>query len=104
LAHLPVGSPGNATSQNLAHKKDSDGMELLSIRPNNIRLLACKPSWDEQSLILRIQESGGVASQAQIKLAYPEKQIHLSLRPLEIKTIRIKKTGEWREVDLVSEG
>ncbi|MGA2533308.1 MAG: glycoside hydrolase family 38 C-terminal domain-containing protein [Candidatus Aminicenantales bacterium] len=58
FAHLPAGADGNST-------------ELLSLAPANIRLLACKPSWDGEALVLRLQETAGRRSRACLSIAAP---------------------------------
>ncbi len=77
--------------------------EFFSLQPENVRLLACKRSWDGEALIIRLQESCGFQAQARINLKSPEVFIRLNLKPLEIKTIRIEKSGRWQEVDLIWE-
>jgi alpha-mannosidase len=58
FAHLPAGADGNST-------------ELLSLAPANIRLLACKPSWDGEALVLRLQETAGKRSRGRLSIAAP---------------------------------
>ena len=58
-AHLPAGADGSST-------------ELLSLAPANIRLLACKPSWDGQALVIRLQETAGRRSRSRLTVAAPD--------------------------------
>ncbi len=101
LAHLPVGSfeadPAPSASA-IENRK-----EFLSITPANIRLLACKRSGDGKALILRLHETGGRETSAEIQFYEPNLKIMLALKPQEIKTVRVEKSGRWREVDLIGE-
>lgn len=101
LAHLPAGSFESnpvASTPSLG-----GGKELLSLTPSNIRLLACKRSGDGEALILRLQETGGWRTRTRLQFQRPELKINLTLRPLEIKTLRVEKSGRWGEVGLVWE-
>jgi alpha-mannosidase len=106
-AYLPLGLiEGKEKGKNaeaMTNFEHQGFFELLSLQPENIRLLACKRSWDGNALIIRFQESCGLQEQARIRLKSPEVFIQLKLKPLEIKTIRIEKSGEWKEADLVWE-
>jgi alpha-mannosidase len=73
---------------------------LLSLKPSNIRLLACKRSWDGEALIVRLQEAVGRKTKAELKVAGA---IPLSFAPFEIKTLRIEKDGSWRQAALIEE-
>ena len=90
FAHLPIGSEESVTS-------------FFSIEPENIRVLACKKSWREEALILRLQESAGLSTQALLSFALPQINIRLNLKPMEIKTLRIEKSGRWSEVGWIDE-
>jgi len=57
-AHLPFG----ASPASLA---------LLSLAPPNVRLLACKPSWDGKALVVRLQEAAGRRTRARLRIALP---------------------------------
>jgi alpha-mannosidase len=57
--HLPFGAP------------DRGPVTLLSLSPPNVRLLACKPSWDGEALVLRLQEAAGQRSRARLSIALP---------------------------------
>jgi alpha-mannosidase len=58
-AHLPIGLRANSTA-------------LLSLGPANIRLLACKRSWNRKALVVRLQEAIGKKTRAQLKIALPD--------------------------------
>ncbi|UCE20665.1 MAG: hypothetical protein JSV46_00040, partial [Candidatus Aminicenantes bacterium] len=78
-------------------------IEILSVEPENVRLIACKQSWDSKSLVIRLQESSGLDTQTVLEITGVKKQIKLSFKPLEIKTLRIERSGKWREVKMVEE-
>ena len=101
-AHLPLGS-FSKNKKLWKIKKPVDQSDFLKICPQNIRLTSLKPSKDKKALILRLQETGGKKSAAKIKIQYPEIEIKLNFAPLEIKTIRIERQGDWREANLISE-
>jgi alpha-mannosidase len=92
-AHLPIGSVTDRTAR----------AGLVTLRPSNVRMLACKRSWDGEALIVRIQEAAGIPSKAALSLKTPRLEIVLSLKPLEIKTLRIERSGAWREVAMIEE-
>ncbi len=106
-AYLPTGTiEAKEKGKDAEHRTKSRSrgfFEFFSLQPENARLLACKRSWDGEALVVRLQESCGLQSQARISLRSPEVFIRLKLKPLEIKTIRIEKSGKWREADLVWE-
>lgn len=103
LAHLPLGSLAGAPAGKSSQVEDETFRELLSLQPENIRLLACKRARDGNALILRLQETAGQATPAHLHLHQPPATLDLTLKPLEIKTIRVERNGKWREVDLISE-
>ncbi len=90
-AHLPVSSRGK------------EGNEVFSLSPENIRLIACRPSEDRKSLIVRLQESSGLATQATLDIKDIKKSTILSFKPLEIKTLRVERSGTWKEVNMIDE-
>jgi alpha-mannosidase len=102
-AHLPIGSFIASGETPQIQFSLEDFKQMFSIQPENISLLACKRSWDGEALILRLQESSGLKTKVTAQLEVPEIQINLSFRPLEIKTVRIEKTGQWAEVALIDE-
>jgi alpha-mannosidase len=90
-SHLPIGA------------KMSQSEELLRLEPRNIRLLATKQSEDGKAIILRMQETVGIASKARLALGTRGSDLLFSFKPFEIKTIRIEKSGKCREVGLIRE-
>ncbi len=116
LAHLPFGEtkagadserkPGKRSCANQLGPEDLTGdraPSLLALSPENIRLTACKPSWDGKALVLRLHETSGRATPAELTMYSPLRVISLGFRPFEIKTVRIERSGAWRETDLISE-
>jgi len=96
-AHLPYGAG-----------KEPVRESLLSLKPANVRMLACKRSWDGRSLIVRLHEAIGKRTRAELTVGVdpghgPEVRVPLSLAPFEIKTLRIEKDGSWRAVRLIEE-
>jgi alpha-mannosidase len=89
--HLPIG------------KHVREKREFLTLLPTNMRLMATKRSEDAQALILRLHETAGVSSKATLRLQGIKSSIRLSFKPFEIKTIRIEKSGKWREVSMMRE-
>ncbi len=59
-AHLPFGLSASVT--------------LLSLSPANVRLLACKPSWDGRALVVRVRETTGRKTRGGLDVAMPEKR------------------------------
>ncbi|GAB4367013.1 MAG: alpha-mannosidase [Calditrichia bacterium] len=96
--YLPFGSDSEQSSRNSVAQKS-----LFRLPTENIRVLACKPSWDGRSLIIRLQEAAGLPTETPLQLFHPSQEIALSFQPLEIKTIRIEKSGHWQEVNLIDE-
>jgi hypothetical protein len=52
-------------------------------------------------LIARLQEAAGLPAAARLKAGGMEAE--LNFRPFEIKTLRLDRSGPWREVDLIEE-
>lgn len=100
FAHLPIGFHGIDPTLP-RHKKQSRGLFHLS--EQNIRLLTCKKSWHDQSLILRLQETIGQPTTCRVRLNQPDMVMNVHFKPLEIKTIQIERSGRWKEVNLVWE-
>ncbi len=103
LAHLPSDRFSSHQGKMVGPSANAPARSLLSLVPEHVSLLACKPSWDNQALILRLQETAGSATEARIRWLKPELEINLSFQPLEIKTVRIEPSGRWSEVDLIDE-
>jgi alpha-mannosidase len=91
LAHYPIGK-GTPARQ-----------ELMTLEGTSLRLLACKQSWDGTALIIRVQETIGVATRGILHIQQPKRDIGMEFRPFEIKTIRIEPDGSWREVRIIEE-
>ncbi len=91
LPHFPIGGQTHASE------------ELLSIVPRSVRLTACKQSWDGRALILRLQETAGEKVAAKIHISRPEGSMEMDFNPFEIKTIRVEKVGDWKEVEMIEE-
>jgi alpha-mannosidase len=108
----------------------SPSVTLLSLDPPNVRLLACKPSWDGSALVIRVQESVKERTRGHLTIALPgeegmgaesrhemrghgqgvDKRGHVQrvrvpiyLRPLEIKTVRVERDGMWHVVPMIEE-
>ncbi len=120
LAHLPIGSAASP-------------VEFLSLEPRNIRLSACKRSWDGEALVVRMHETAGLETEGRVTInscgdailhsAQDDKKsqmviaakddpnsksafplvMTLKFKPFEIKTIRVERSGRWREVSLIEE-
>ncbi len=91
IPHFPIG------------EKTPARREILSVEPGNVRLIACKSSWDARALILRFQETVGEETRAHLRLNTPSVSLALDFRPYEIKTIRFEKDGTWSEAAMIEE-
>jgi alpha-mannosidase len=91
LAHFPIGDETPVRR------------EIMSMEPGNIRLIACKRSWDANALIMRFQETVGEETQGIARLMHPAVAVRLIFRPFEIKTIRFERDGTWNEVAMIEE-
>jgi hypothetical protein len=91
IPHYPIGdrTPGRR--------------EFMSVEPAQVRLIACKRSWDGNALIMRFQETVGVESTEVVRLNNPAVEIPLAFKPYEIKTIRFERDGTWSEVSMIEE-
>lgn len=58
---------------------------------------------DGETLILRLQEAGGIRTESIIQLVIPQNRIELSFQPLEIKTLRIERSGRRARVNMINE-
>lgn len=88
-SHLPIGTQEQTQASLSA---------LLEAIPPNLQLLACKPSWDGQAVILRLQECCGEQGKFS-PLANPE----FTFRPYQLKTLRFDRTNGLKEVPLIAE-
>jgi hypothetical protein len=93
FAHLPIGVGAGTDDQGLSR--------FLGAIPQSVTVLACKPSWDGQALVLRLQETCG----ARAELCDPRKRSAspFRFRPFEIKTLRLEHSGAFSEADLIGE-
>jgi alpha-mannosidase len=98
-AHLPIGT--QAKKGKLS--RDDAPFEFLALEPTTIRLMACKPSADGKKMIIRLQETIGEQTTASLVLQEPSRKISLDLGPFEIKTLRVKRDGGWKEVEMIEE-
>ncbi len=115
VAHLPLGGSSDKTNGERNGEKpaarqteidlgaDASGICFVSLDPINIRLTACKRSWDRKALIFRLQETAGIPTEAKLTLGHPLRVISLEFKPFEIKTLRLERSGAWREAGLISE-
>ncbi|MCX6576690.1 MAG: hypothetical protein NTV82_09890 [Candidatus Aminicenantes bacterium] len=128
FAHLPIGIHGEAlvNPHSLSFIKKGNTKDsflkddeqasltagfhnLLSLHPANIRMTSCKQSWDKKALIVRLHETSGMRTNVSLKIARyrksgaPKISVKLAFRPYEIKTVRLEKSGRWREVRLIEE-
>jgi alpha-mannosidase len=92
LAHLPIGAGVDGRD------------EFLALEPANVRLTALKRSWDGRALVVRLHEAAGMPADCRLRVGPGKgREITLKFRPYEIKTVRIEKSGAWREVALIEE-
>jgi len=116
LAHLPLGelrvgfdadkegkTGSRANQGEPAGIADERIASLLELAPENIRLTACKPSWDGKALVIRLHETSGRTSRAELTIFQPLRVINLTFRPFELKTVRLERSGAWREAGLITE-
>ncbi|MGB7294494.1 MAG: glycoside hydrolase family 38 C-terminal domain-containing protein [Candidatus Aminicenantales bacterium] len=110
LAHLPLGGLDGAKKDNhgkyqtgQAPDEDTERFDLLSLDPPSVRLCACKRSGDAKALILRLHETAGLPTEVRLVLMEPLRVIRLEFRPFEIKTLRVERSGAWREAGLITE-
>ncbi|MEJ2635206.1 MAG: glycoside hydrolase family 38 C-terminal domain-containing protein [Calditrichia bacterium] len=102
-AHLPFGSFRKDLNLPQRFQSEDGFREFFRIAPQNIRVLACKPSWDGKSLVFRLQEIAGKNTMSELNLNDLQAFIRLNFKPLEIKTIRVEHSGRWAEVDMIDE-
>ncbi len=92
-AHLPIGTGVPAVREHAS---------FLHLAPEHIRLLACRPSADGTSLIVRLQETAGESTNGELAVARGPK-LTFTLQPWEIRTLRLERGGDWREVQMIWE-
>jgi alpha-mannosidase len=91
LAHYPLGD------------EISGDREVMCLEPGNIRLIACKRSWDAHALILRFQETVGEETEGTVLIHHPLVSVQIRFRPYQIRTIRFERDGTWNEVPMIEE-
>jgi alpha-mannosidase len=97
-AHLPANqdySQGRLKAQNSISK-------LLTVIPENVRVLACKQSLDKKAVIIRVHETAGQSCRATICL-FSDLEMHISLKAFEFKTVRVNSDNSWTIVDPIQE-
>ncbi len=94
-AHLPIGQRSESAGESI--------QPLLQLRPASIRLLACKRSWDARAVVVRLQEMAGQTVRATLQFAGMSKPQTLTFKPYEVKTLRIERPGDCREVGFLTE-
>ncbi|MCU0645773.1 MAG: hypothetical protein MUC94_16130, partial [bacterium] len=102
-AHLPIGSLQSGKSNRTKFQLGEELDDLISIQPENISMLACKRSWDGEALIVRLQEGSGMKTESLVKFSFPAIDCRILFQPLEIKTLRIEKSGQITAVALIDE-
>ncbi len=96
--HLPIGT------RNLKNGKDTvkeSAFSFLSLEPTTVRLMTCMPAESGKRMIVRLQETLGERTKAVLLLHHPAKKITLRFDPFEIKTLEIRKSGRWKEIEMV---
>jgi predicted N-formylglutamate amidohydrolase len=78
-------------------------MQIAVPRNFSTLLLACKRSADARAMILRLQETSGQPTTANLSLTGMARASRLSFSPFEIKTIRVQPDKKLREVTIVEE-
>ncbi len=74
----------------------------ITVKPDNVILVSLKPAEEGNNLILRLFESTGRKTTAQVNLSFLPLQIKTSWQPFEIKTISLDlKKKQWQEVNLI---
>jgi alpha-mannosidase len=96
-AHLPVGIPAPS------HQVEEIQSPFLTLSPGTVGMLCCKRSWDGEALVVRLHETAGCEAKAGVHVVSPAVAMDLTFRPFEIKTLRIERSGGWREVSLIDE-
>ncbi len=89
-SHLPVGKA--ALEEN-----------LVGFSNPAVQVLTAKKSFENEALILRLQNSLNQISAAGIEMKLPAIKFNLAFKPYEIKTICITKDGNWKEVNIITE-
>lgn len=96
--HLPIGVRKDKKAKGQAKETT---LSLLSLEPATIRMMACMPSVEGKKMIIRLQETLGERTRALLLLHHPAKKIVLKFEPFEIKTLQIKRSGGWKQVEVI---
>jgi alpha-mannosidase len=100
FAHLPIGTPVRSkTKKNI----DAPITAMLSLSSPDIRVMALKRTEDGKALLVRLQETTGIATRVTLALKHPFRTIPLKFSPLEIKTLRIARNGTCTAAHLIKE-
>jgi alpha-mannosidase len=92
--HLPLGRIDCESSE------QPEIGDLLRLDDKNIRLLALCKSPDRDEMVVRLQEVSGNGGDSLVEIVRPAIKMKLAFEPLEIKTIVVEKSGNWRETPL----
>jgi alpha-mannosidase len=93
--HLPIGQqPADGPSRYPS---------TVEISPAQIRMLACKPSEDGNAMVVRLQETAGTATEANLCVQGMAQPVTIPFAPFEIRTFRIERDGRWRAVNPLAE-
>ena len=84
-------------------EEEGRSTEMLTISSPTIRLMTLKRTEDGKALLVRLQETTGKATRTTLTLRDPVRTIPLTFRALEIKTLRIGRTGTCAAVHLIEE-
>ncbi|MBM3310530.1 MAG: hypothetical protein FJY80_03370, partial [Candidatus Aminicenantes bacterium] len=114
-AHLPIDIgkrsrpkiTGEARAGALSAKAAAGMREIFDIQPENIRLSSLKRSEDGKALVIRLQETAGVATKARLALAPASRmgpgtcRVAVDFEPFEMKTLRAERSGRLRPAPLL---
>jgi alpha-mannosidase len=99
-AHLPFGTPA-VTKKKAAPPETVT--ELIRIGSPAVRLQALKRSEDGKALVIRLQETAGTTMRTTLRMHGMTRTLPLAFAPLEIKTLRITRTGVCTPVHILKE-
>jgi alpha-mannosidase len=97
-AHLPIGT---GVKENAKRAAENKRFSFLSLEPSTVRLMACMPSVDGKRMLVRLQETLGKRTKAALIFGQSPRTVALKFEPFEIKTLRIKRGGGWKEVEMI---
>ncbi len=103
LAHWPFGSDFKSRGKPKEPRSFQASHAILSLKPENVRLLALKPTRDGKGMVMRIQEAAGMRSKIKLDVQGLETAYEGKIRPLEIKTLRVSRNGKVRETGISDE-